>query len=256
MTQDKENSRGRNFGGHFLELLKIQWRLSLREPLVFGMGLAFPIALLLLFGFISRASPSISGLTVMQLYLPTIIVISLMGVGLYSFPITTVRDRELGWLRRVSTTPVSPARWLAAQIIINVIITAIGIAIIMVGGEYVFGAEIHIGILPFSISLVLATWIMLSIGMIVAAFAPNQRVAQGFVGGLFFPLLFLAGLWIQPVEVGNPLRSIMWYSPAGAAVRSLLYSVYNTPPPYMELVALVIYGVVFAFIAVRFFKWE
>lgn len=256
MTQNMSTPRESKSSGHFSELLKVSWRLSLREPLGIGMGLAFPIALLLLFGFISKAEPGVDGLSIIQLYIPTIIVITLLSIGLYSIPVTIVRDREIGWLRRVSATPVSPARLLAAQVVINIIIAVVGIAIVLIGGVYVFGASLHVGVLYFSISLVLATWIMISLGLLVAAFASTQRVATGFVAALFYPLLFLSGLWVQPSEVGNPLRSIMWYSPVGAAARSLLYSIFNTTPPYMELVAMLVYAAIFSFIAVRYFKWE
>ena len=73
---------------------------------------------------------------------------------------------------------------------------------------------------------------------------------------LFFALLFLSGLWVQPVQVGEPLRAIMYYSPVGAAVRALLYSVFNATPPVSTLAVLVGYAFVFAFVAVRYFRWE
>lgn len=256
MTYDDSRSRGGKRRGHFYELLKMEWKLSLREPGGLLVGLILPIALLIVFGLISRVSGGIGGLTVLQLWLPTIIVISLLSIALYSIPINLVRDRELGWLRRISTTPVSPARLLAAQEIINVVIAAIAIAVVIIGSEYIFGASLHIGIFYFLLSLSLATWIMISLGLLVAALAPSQRTCQGIVGGLFFPLLFLAGLWISPDQVGNPLRSIMWYSPVGAAARSLLYSIFNSPPPYTELLAMVVYAAVFSYLAVRFFRWE
>lgn len=73
---------------------------------------------------------------------------------------------------------------------------------------------------------------MFSLGLVVAALAPSQTVASGLSGLLMFLSFFFAGLWIQPVQVGGPLETIMYYSPAGAAVRALLYSVFNSPPPY------------------------
>lgn len=242
-------------GRHFSVLLRIQLRLTLREPIGIGMGLIFPVLLLFLFGFISEFAPSIDGLTVIQYWISTIIVVTLMAVGMYSIPINLVRDREIGWLRRVSTTPVSPLRLLVAQLVINVLIAVMALAIVLLGSEFIFATDLHLQVLYFPISVVLTTWIMLSLGLLVAAFAPTQRMAQGFTGGLFYPLLFFAGLWIQPEMVGEPLRSIMWYSPAGAPARSLLYSSYNAIPPYMELVAMIIYAAFFTFIAVRYFKW-
>ena len=73
---------------------------------------------------------------------------------------------------------------------------------------------------------------------------------------LFFALLFLPGLWIQPVQAGEPLRAIMWYSPGGAAVQAILSSAFNATPPVTALLTLAGYTLVFASAAVRYFGWE
>jgi hypothetical protein len=49
---------------------------------------------------------------------------------------------------------------------------------------------------------------------------------------------------------------VLWYSPSGAAVRALLYSVLDRRPPVLTLVTLAGYTLVFAFVAVRYFRWE
>ncbi len=95
-----------------------------------------------------------------------------------------------------------------------------------------------------------------SLGLIVVALAPTQTIASAAGGVLFFALLFLSGLWVQPVQVGAPLSDIMWYSPSGAAVRAILYSVFHATPPVTTLVTLVGYTLLFAFVAVRYFRWE
>ena len=241
---------------NFSELFRLQWKLALREPYGFGVGLALPVGFMILFGIISDFSSGIDNLSVIEIWLPTIMVISIFTIGVYGIPITLVRDREIGWLRRVSTTPVSPARLLFAQVIINIIIAAAGLSIIVLGSVYIFNASVTIGVFYFAISLLLAGWVMFSLGMMIAAIAANQRILRGISGALFFPLLLLGGLWFSPLQVGDPLRSIMWYSPIGAGARSILYSNYNEFPPYLELVTLVVYAVLFTFIAARYFRWE
>lgn len=243
--------------GSFLKLLRMQWRFSLREPLGFLLGIIFPVLLLILFGFIGRAvGEDFSGLSLFDLYVPTIIVIGLISIGLYSVPFTLVRDREIGWLRRVSTTPLSPQKLLMSLLIVNLIYGIMTIIVTLIGSVYYFGAPVNINVIQFVVSVLLTILVMFSLGLLVAAVAPTQRFAQGIIGGLFYPLLFFSGLWIQPAMVGNPLQSIMYYSPAGAAVKSLLSSVFNQPPPYLELAALVVYSVLFGTLAVRYFRWQ
>lgn len=243
--------------GSFLKLLRMQWKFSLREPFGLVLGIIFPILLLILFGFIGQfAGGDYSGLSLFDLYVPTIIVIAFISIGLYSVPFTLVRDREIGWLRRVSTTPLSPQKILLSLLIINLIFGIIAVIIVILGSIYFFGAPLNINIPYFIISILLTILSMFSLGLLVAAITPTQRYAQGIIGALFYPLLFLAGLWVQPAMVGEPLKSIMYYSPAGAAVRSLLYSVFNQPPPYLELVSMLAYSIVFGVLAVKYFRWQ
>jgi ABC-2 type transport system permease protein len=239
-------------------LLKVQAKLSLREPYALGLGVGLPVVLLVVFGLISGKVPGNvagSGLTVIDLYIPTLMVISFIAIAI-SLPNTLVRDREIGWLRRISTTPVHPSRLLAVQLILDLVLAAVAAVILIVGGRLIFGAPLTVGIPYFVLSVTLAIAVIFSLGLIVVALAPTQTVVSAVGGVLFFVLLFLSGLWVQPIQVGVPLREIMWYSPSGAAVRAILYSVFDARPPLTTLAALVGYTLVFGFVAVRYFRWE
>ena len=175
-----------------------------------------------------------SGLTVIDLYIPTLMVISFIAIAI-SLPNTLVRDREIGWLRRISTTPVHPSRLLAAQLILDLVLAAVAIVIAHCRRYGDLRCATQRGIPFFILSLALAIAVIFSLGLIVVALAPTQTIASAAGGVLFFALLFLSGLWVQPVQVGAPLRDIMWYSPSGAAVRAILYSVFHATPPVTTL---------------------
>jgi ABC-2 type transport system permease protein len=249
---------GRRSRTQLAALLKVQAKLSLRETSALGVGVGLPAILLVVFGFISKAVPGNvggTGLNVIDLYIPVIMVISFIGIAI-SIPSTLVRDREIGWLRRISTTPVHPSQLLGAQLILDIGLAVVAIIIAIVGGTLIFGAPLAFDVPFFVLSAALGIAEIFSLGLVVVALVRTQSAA-GMVGGvLFFVLLFLSGLWVQPDVVGGPLQLIMLYSPSGAAVRALLYSVFGQTPPVTELVALVGYTLVFAFVAVRYFRWE
>lgn len=258
MTSGPGAVLGRPSRAQFAELLKVQVRLSVREPYALGAGIALPAVLLVLFGFISRHAPGNvggSGLTVIDLYLPTLMVISFIAIAI-SLPSTLVRDREIGWLRRVSTTPMHPARLLAAQLIVDLVLAAAAIVILVVGGTAGFGASLAVDVPLFILSLALAIAEIFALGLVVVALVPTQTVAAAVDGALFLALIFLSGLWIQPVQVGGPLRALMVYSPSGAAAQAILDSAFDKAPPPTTFAALVGYTLVFAFVAVRYFRWE
>jgi ABC-2 type transport system permease protein len=243
--------------GRFSELLRVQFRLALREPYQFA-GLALPIGLLVLFWYIGVLVPggvANTALTVLDLYIPTVLVVAYIVLAMVGLPVTFARDREIGWLRRVSTTPIPPSRLLAAQLVLNFLIAVAATAIVIVAGAALFGAPLRVGI-EFVGVAILSIVEMFSLGLLVAALAPSQIGAQAMAGGLVFPLFFLSGLWVQPVQVGGALQTIMYYSPAGAAVRALLYTIFNATPPYTTILTMGVYTVLFAFVAVRYFRWE
>jgi len=245
--------------GRFSELLKFEGRLALREPTGLGMGIGVPTGLLVVFGLIGIFSPGKvpgTNLTVIELYIPTLIVIAFAFLGILVLPQTLVRYREIGWLRRVSVTPVHPSRLLAAQSIINLLLAVASMLIIMLGGELIFGASINVDIPYFVLSVVLSIAVLFSLGLVVAALIPSQSVATGVCGGLVFLMMFLAGLWVPPETVGGTLATIMYYSPAGASVQALVYSSFNSAPPYTALATMAVYTFIFAYLATRYFRWE
>jgi ABC-2 type transport system permease protein len=259
MTSAKDDSKGGRYQGRFGELLKVEGKLALREPTGIGMAIGAPIIFVIIFGLIGIASPGNvpnTNYTVLDLYVPVIMVISIIFLGVAFLPVTLVKYREMGWLRRVSVTPVHPSRLLAAQLVVNLALALTAVLIVIFGSELIFGAALDVGILYFVLSLVLSIAVVFSLGLVVAALAPSQSVTTALTGGLTFLMLFLSGLWIPPATVGGPLATIMYYSPSGAAVQALLNSVFNSAPPYTALLTMLVYTIVFAFIATRYFRWE
>lgn len=245
-------------GARFAVLLTIQAKLAVREPYGLLAGIGLPVILLAVFGFIGQAVPGNvgdTGLTIIDLWIPTILVVSFIFIAV-SLPTTLVRDREIGWLRRISTTPLHPSMLLAAQLVIDLALAAAAIVILILGGALVFGASLHVQILSFGVSLLLAITEIFALGLAVVALAPTQTAASVIGGVVTFVLLFLSGLWFQPTQVGGPLATIMYYSPSGAAARALLAAVFNGSLSYAALLTMAVYTVIFGFIAIRYFRWE
>lgn len=248
---------GRRSRAQFAELLKVQGRLALREP--YGaLGLGLPIILLVVFGLVGQANPGTvgdTGLTIIDLWIPTILVISFISIAI-SLPNTLVRDREIGWLRRVSTTPLHPSMLLAAQLVFDLVLAAAAVLIVLVGGALVFGASLHVQIPIFALSLLLAIAEIFAGGLVLVALMPSQTVASAVAGVVFFVSMFFSGLWVQPAQVADPLRTIMYYSPTGAAAKAVLDSAFNGGPSYAGLLTMAVYTLVFGFVAIRYFRWE
>jgi ABC-2 type transport system permease protein len=258
VTLAKDGPGSANRRGAFSELLSVESKLALRAPYGLGLGVIFPSVLLAVFGLIGGAVPgnvANTGFTILELYIPIIIVIEFFGVALTALPVPLVRDRESGWLRRVSTTPVGPSRVLAAQLVLNLAFVVVGIIVVLLGSVIVFGATLSVGIY-FVFSTILALAEIFSLGLVVAAVAQSQTAQSAISGALFFAMLFLSGLWYPAAEASGPFQTMMYYSPGGAAVNAMLGSVFGTGPPLTAVATMVAYAIVFAAVAIRYFRWE
>ena len=253
----KDNAQGKRSSKPFSELVKVQGKLALREPtgIIFGIGL--PVFLLIIFGIIPALQKTLPGtnLTIFQIYIPILMVTVLIFLGLLSLPIPLARDREIGWLRRISATPVSPSMLLAAQVTINLIFATIAIAILAVGSA-LFGGLGPIEIPGFVVSIVLATMAMFSLGLLIAAVASTQGVAGGLAMIFLYPLLFFAGIYVPIQVLPSYLQTISSLTPVGAAVKALGSAMQGTFPSPVSLLVMAAYSVLFGFIAVRYFRWE
>src|SRR5258708_6352821 len=101
-------------------LQKLTWvelKLFVREPGVY-IGLALPLALLIIFGSIYGNTPNdfFHGRGALDVYMPAYIVMLIVSNAFFSLPITLVNYRERGILFRLQATPLRPLSILAAQV--------------------------------------------------------------------------------------------------------------------------------------------
>jgi ABC-2 type transport system permease protein len=242
----------------FWELFKVQGKLTLREPSGLVFGIVLPLMLLIIFGNLPTFNEPVEGnsFTLFELYIPILMVTVLIFIGLLGLPIPLLRDREIGWLRRISTTPISPAKLLAAQAVINLILAAVGFTILIAGSILIFGVELTFDIPGFILSLVLATLAMFSLGLLITSVAPSQSTGNGITMGLIYPFLFFAGVYV-PIEVlPSSLQTAALFTPVGAAVKALNSSMAGSFPSFVPLIVMAAYAGIFSFVAIRYFRWE
>ena len=242
------------FGQIVLNEARITWR---RPQALIG-GLALPALLLVIFDLIPafRApAADLGGLSRLSVYIPILIVLGLALLAFYSLPVPLVSYRELGILRRLSTTPVPPSWLLAAQGLVNTCMAATMILIIVVAGT-ALGASAPKSAAGFALSVLLSIAGLFSIGLVIAAVARTATSASVVGRVIFFPLIFLAGLWWPRELMPGALQALSDISPLGAAVEAIQDSMQGQFPPAMPLLVLAAYAVVFGFLARRLFRWE
>ena len=95
-------------------------KLLLREPVTLLWGLAFPAALLTVMGLASSGAQSdVGGQRLVAVYEPIVIAFVTVALAVQVLPALLAGYRERRVLRRLATTPVGPARVIAAQLAVN-----------------------------------------------------------------------------------------------------------------------------------------
>jgi len=243
--------------GPFAQLLRTEGKLWLREPMALFWGVAFPLVLTIVFGLASnKPQRSLGGLRIIDVYVPTLMAFVLTIVAVSAFPSMLANYRNIGVLRRMSTTPVAPWKLLGADMTITGAIILTALLLIAAVAAVAFNVSLPSAWLGFVLALVLGAVAMLGLGGTVAALTPNERVAQ-ILGTLpFFPMMFFAGLWVPQQQMGHGLREVSHYTPLGALVAALQDTLQGHTPGLSHVLVLVAYAAVFGVAAARLFRWE
>ncbi|WP_341720801.1 ABC transporter permease [Micromonospora sp. FIMYZ51] len=224
-------------------------------------GLIVPLGLPLLILLTSASSATdqvvVNGRTALDVFvLPIVLTMVIAMIGIINMPSFLAYYRRSGILRRLAVTPASPAMVLAAQAIVGLLQTIIGIAGALTVAFVVFGANppahaaTALGVLGLTMAAMYAT------GMIVAAVAPtpNSAVAIGLV--IFFAVGALGGMFGGRDALPEPLAEIGGWLPFGAAVEALSAASAGTAVEVAHLLALGGTVVVGAVVAGLLFRWE
>ena len=258
------STRSRSTGWRgFGTLLSTESRLWLRDAGTVFFSLAFPTVLLLGVGFaipgmrdsIEDAGPW-TGLSAIALYVPVVLAAAVATPALTTMPVYFATFREKGLLRRLSTTPMRPQGVVAAHLIINLvaIVAATGIALAV--GAIVFDYPAPRNVATVALSFVLAVLSMLSLGVVVAARAPKASTASAIGTIVYFPLLFLSGLWTPGPIMPDAVREVGQFTPLGAAAQAMTAGWFESGFPTLQVVVMAAWTVVLLPLGVRLFRWS
>jgi len=239
-------------------MLISEGRLLLRNPGVVIWTAVLPVAAAIILGSIPAVrSPSkdLGGLSFFQVYQPVLVFFAITLLAMQALPDVLTRYREMGVLKRLRTTPVSPGMLLFAQLTLILSVSIVCMALMVVIPP-LGGAPWPRNPGGFVISYLLGAWAMLGLGMVIASLFHNAKVAAGFGSFLFFVMQFFAGLWLQRPNMPTWLRHISDYTPSGASVQALTDSSIGHWPSALHLIVLVVWGAATSRLAVRFFSWE
>ncbi|MBV9207788.1 MAG: ABC transporter permease [Actinobacteria bacterium] len=243
----------------FGRLAYVETKLFLREKgaavAVFGLPVALVVGFGLIPGF-GDPQKSLSGQIGTEYIASIGVAIVLATLGLNGVPMVIGQYRERGILRRLGVTPVRPLALLLAGLTVWAASAIGSVALVIAVARLAFHVPAPAAPGWFLLSVLLGIAALFALGLLVAAAAPTARSAAGLGWLLFFPNMFLAGVYIPAEEMSPVMRQAGTFTPLGSALHAVRDSWMGLDPRPQYLGIMAAYAVISGALAARFFRWE
>lgn len=196
------------------------------------------------------------GLRAIDLFAPLMLCVAAATGGLTTVAAYLAGYRETGVLRRMATTPMRPQGVLFAQILVQLGGVAVGGAFALLIASVVFGTPMPQNPLLAVVVFLLAVAAMFSIGVLIGGLASKGSTASGLGMLIYFPMLFMAGLWTPGPLMPDAVERIATFTPLGAASQAMNDAWFGLGMPWLQLVVMAVWAVAMFVIAARTFTWE
>jgi ABC-2 type transport system permease protein len=179
----------------FLKLLKTETKLYIRGFFGPFFSLAFPLMMIILFGNIYGNSPSefFNGRGAMDREVPALIALIIAVNGIMTLPLTLSEYQSSKAYKRFDASPVSKNGVICAQVVVYMLSTVIGTAVMLIYGKLAYNITITgqwYAIIP---AFLLSVFSIFSIGFFIASVFSNAKASQLVSYLLYFIMMFLSG---------------------------------------------------------------
>ena len=244
----------------WLELIRAEFKLFIRNVPATFFVLAFPPMMLLIFGGIygNQPTPLFGGFGTVDVSLPAYTALIIATNGLTTLPLGLVTHRERKVLKRLHASPIHPGHLLLAQFAIMLATTVVGMLLLGAIAVLVFDFRFRGAWGPSLVAFLVVVASIFAMGYLLASLAPGTRACTAIANLVFFPMIFLSGATMPQEIMPDTIRAIATYLPLTHAVK-LLKGVWLGDPLAKHVTELLILGgiaVGSALGAALTFRWE
>ncbi|MFV2173628.1 ABC transporter permease [Actinomadura sp. LOL_016] len=243
----------------YATIIATEFRLRMREGHTLVFAFVLPLALLTGFAVMPGSGDPAGDLGGQSLaeYIASLgIGIAFAILALMMMPAILAEYRERGVLRRMRATPARPSALLVAQLLFNALTAAVSALVLIAFGTAVFGTAAPRSPGWFVLSAAACMLALLAVGSVVTAVAPTARAGNAVGSLLFFPSLFLAGVYVPYDKMPAALQRVCDVTPLGAGLQAIRAAWMGDAPELSAIAIMVGYGVVATAAAARLFRWE
>ncbi len=236
-------------------LISLDLKLALRQKSVIFFNYLFPLIFFFIFGQAMHAERGAA----MTIVISMVLIIGILGNGLFGAGIRAVQEREANILRRYKVTPITPAPLLVASVVTGWILYMPNVILIFTLAHFLYGMPWPHSMASVLVFITVAVAGFRSIGLIIASVVNSMQESQLIVQLIYLPMLFLSGATF-PLSMFPPwLLTITQFVPATymvTGIQGMLLRSEGLRANLQPLLALVLTTVVGLFIGYKLFRWE
>jgi ABC-2 type transport system permease protein len=182
-----------------------------------------------------------------------------MGTAAFQqIPSMAAARRSAGVLRTLRSQHLSPALYVGADLLVNLLLITFNLLLMGLLGRGLFDMRFTGHPVPIILALVFCALTLFSIGYMLAGVISSPRLAMAVGNTLFFPMLFLSGIAIPLSSMPERLSRVGGWSPMGHAVR-IMQGVWTGHPPgqfQTSFLVLAILMVLSVAVTLKAFRWR
>ncbi len=239
----------------FLALLKIDLKLASRNRTVLFFNYFFPLIFFFVFAQMFDANQGSAILQVVTM----VIVLGILGNGLFGAGMRAVQEREENVLRRYKVTPITPVPLLAAPMITGVVLFVPSVALILFLAHQFYGMAIPGQLVSLLVFVCLGAIAFRSLGLIIAAVVNSSQESNILIQPIYMAMLFLSGATIPLTYMPHWLQNITQFIPATylmTGIGGIMQRGESLFANWQAVAALLVTTAVATFIATKLFRWE
>jgi imidazolonepropionase-like amidohydrolase/ABC-type multidrug transport system permease subunit len=239
----------------YIALVQLDLKLALRAKSVLFFNYMFPLIFFVVF---AQAMHGDRGNGMIQV-VTMVVIIGVLGNGLFGAGVRAVQERESNVLRRYKVTPITPAPILIAATIVGWILFMPFVVLIFCAAHFAYRMPWPERLGSIFLFVSLAILAFRAIGMILASVANSMQESQILVQLIYLPMLFLSGATFPTSMFPSWLLTVTQFLPATYLVSGLEAMMLRRESLIangLPALALLITMFVGLFISYKLFRWE
>jgi ABC-2 type transport system permease protein len=223
-------------------------------------GVAFSVIFTVILGMIMGNKPAFEGAdyTFMDQSFGAVIAIGIGATGLMGLPLALADYRYKKVLKRFLVTPVSPALLLFVQVIVNLLVSVLCLALVSLAYVVFFNYHMRGSLIYFIPAYLLVLLSIYSIGMMLASVSPNIKTANLLCCVFYFPMFFFSGATLPYEIMPAAVQHVSAVMPLTQGIKLLKAASLGLPQENMVFptVLMIALALVCIALSIRFFRWE